>query len=90
MKYSAEVDSEKRNRSPRNDLLRKRKCVGIIQAAKSAHTRTHTQARLRYLQRRRSGSDRSRCERSAGGPGAERAEQGGRSAAAAAARKPGD
>jgi len=30
MKYSAEVDSEKRNMSPRNDLLRSRICVGII------------------------------------------------------------
>lgn len=39
MKYSTEVESEKRNKSPRNDLLRKRKCVGIIQAAK-AHTGT--------------------------------------------------
>lgn len=46
MKYNAEVDSEKRNISPRNDLLRNRKCVGIIQAAK-AHTGTFT-----YLQRR--------------------------------------
>lgn len=35
MKYNAEVDSEKRNKSPRNDLLRNRKCVGIIQAAKT-------------------------------------------------------
>lgn len=42
MKYNAEVESEKRNKSPRNDLLRNRKCVGIIQAAKA-----HTQARLR-------------------------------------------
>lgn len=40
MKYKAEVDSEKRNISPRNDLLRKRKCVGIIQAAE-AHTHGH-------------------------------------------------
>lgn len=40
MKYNAEVDSEKRNKSPRNDLLRNRKCVGIIQAAE-AHTHTH-------------------------------------------------
>lgn len=39
MKYKAEVDSENRNISPRNDLLRKRKCVGIIQAAE-AHTFT--------------------------------------------------
>ena len=46
MKYSAEVDSEKRNKSPRNDLLRNRKCVGIIQAAK-AHTQAQAQARLR-------------------------------------------
>lgn len=30
MKYSAEVESEKRNKSPRNDLLRNRICVGII------------------------------------------------------------
>lgn len=37
MKYNAEVDSEKRNISPRNDLLRNRRCVGIIQAAKSTH-----------------------------------------------------
>lgn len=37
MKYNAEVDSEKRNKSPRNDLLRNRKCVGIIQAAKNTH-----------------------------------------------------
>lgn len=36
MKYNAEVDSEKRNISPRNDLLRNRKCVGIIQAAKKS------------------------------------------------------
>lgn len=42
MKYNADVDSEKRNKSPRNDLLRNRKCVGIIQAAK-AHTTTLTQ-----------------------------------------------
>lgn len=41
MKYNAEVDSENRKISPRNDLLRKRKCVGIIQAAK-AHTGTFT------------------------------------------------
>lgn len=42
MKYNAEVESEKRNISPRNDLLRNRKCIGIIQAAK-----TQTQARMR-------------------------------------------
>lgn len=41
MKYNAEVDSEKRNISPRNDLLRNRKCVGIIQAAKNTNTHTH-------------------------------------------------
>lgn len=40
MKYNAEVDNEKRNKSPRNDLLRNRICVGIIQAA-LAHTHTH-------------------------------------------------
>ncbi|KAF0036184.1 hypothetical protein F2P81_011496 [Scophthalmus maximus] len=39
MKYNREVDSEKKNMSPRNDLLRNRRCVGIIQAA-DAHTRT--------------------------------------------------
>lgn len=43
MKYKAEVDSENRNISPRNDLLRKRKCVGIIQAAE-AHTHGHVYA----------------------------------------------
>lgn len=31
MKYSAEVESENRNKSPRNDLLRNLICVGIIQ-----------------------------------------------------------
>lgn len=44
MKYKAEVDNEKRNKSPRNDLLRNRICVGIIQAAQ-AHTHAGT-----YLQ----------------------------------------
>lgn len=43
MKYKAEVDSENRNISPRNDLLRKRKCVGIIQAAE-AHMHGHVYA----------------------------------------------
>lgn len=41
MKYNTEVDSENRNISPRNDLLRNLKCVGIIQiAAARAHTLT--------------------------------------------------
>lgn len=40
MKYNTDVDNEKRNKSPRNDLLRNRKCVDIIQAAK-AHTHGH-------------------------------------------------
>ncbi len=31
MKYSAEVESENRNKSPRNDFLRNLQCVGIIQ-----------------------------------------------------------
>lgn len=44
MKYNAEVDRENRNISPRNDLLRKRKGVGIIQAAEA-----HTRARSRVV-----------------------------------------
>lgn len=56
MKYNAEVDSEKRNKSPRNDLLRNRKCLGIIQAAK-AHSGTFT-----CLQRRQASSDVTRCQ----------------------------
>lgn len=48
MKYKAEVDSENRNISPRNDLLRKRRCVGIIQAARSTHT--HARARLATME----------------------------------------
>lgn len=60
MKYNAEVDSEKRNKSPRNDLLRNRKCVGIIQAAKT-HTGT-----LAYLQWRQSSSDVPRCQNHCG------------------------
>lgn len=43
MKYKAEVESENRNISPRNDLLRNRKFVGIIQAAE-AHTHGHVYA----------------------------------------------
>lgn len=46
MKYRADVENEKRNKSPRYDLLRKRKCVGIIQAARS--TRWHV--RVIYTQ----------------------------------------
>lgn len=34
MKYNAEVERENRNNSPRNDLLRNLKCVGIIQLGK--------------------------------------------------------
>lgn len=52
MKYNAEVDSEKRNKSPRNDLLRNRRCVGIIipAARKTTHTETkHTRARFRVI-----------------------------------------
>lgn len=51
MKYKAEVDSENRNISPRNDLLRKRRCVGIIQAARSTHT--HARARLGTMEQPR-------------------------------------
>ena len=53
MKYSAEVDNEKRNKSPRNDLLRNRRCVGIIQATKST-----TQARFLLSTTTK---DQSRC-----------------------------
>lgn len=52
MKYNAEVDRENRNISPRNDLLRKRKCVGIIQAAE-AHTQGHVYALLAAMERSR-------------------------------------
>lgn len=52
MKYNAEVDSENRNISPRNDLLRKRKCVGIIQAAE-AHTHCHVYALLATMEESR-------------------------------------
>lgn len=52
MKYNAEVDRENRNISPRNDLLRKRKCVGIIQAAE-ARTQGHVYALLATMERSR-------------------------------------
>ncbi|CAB1429912.1 unnamed protein product [Pleuronectes platessa] len=53
MKYNAVVDSEKRNMSP-NDLLRNRRCVGIIQA-KQRPTHGHVFWGLRYQRRRWSG-----------------------------------
>lgn len=81
MKYNAEVDSEKRNKSPRNDLLRNRKCVGIIQAAKA-----HTQARLRF------DNDQVGCvlmpDPVSAGRWVKRAERSGRSAAGL--KQPGD
>lgn len=61
MKYKTEVDSEKRNKSPRNDLLRNRKCVGIIHAAE-AHTHTHT-GTFPDLERRQTSCDVSRCQK---------------------------
>ena len=39
MKYNAEVERENRNNSPKNDLLRNLKCVGIIQLGNKTRVR---------------------------------------------------